>query len=91
MTNQSHQPPEEQPTDITIIVNGRPKDVDKAVLTYDEVVRLAFPNPHSEPHWVYAITYEKGPLSNPEGTLVAGEEVRVKKGMVFNVTETDKS
>ena len=37
------------------------------------------------------ITYRRGPKQNPEGTLVEGGTVKVKDGMIFNVTPTDKS
>ncbi len=76
---------------ITIIVNGRKKTVEQNVLTFEALLALAFdPVPHG-PNWCFTMTYRKGPRPNPEGTLVEGESVRVKEGMVFNVTATDKS
>jgi hypothetical protein len=72
-----------------VIVNGRPKEVDRRELTFDEVVRLAFPGPHG-PNIVFTVTYRKAE-GNKEGTLVQGQNVEVKDGTVFNVTKTDKS
>ena len=72
-----------------IIVNGRPKEVDARELTFDRVVTLAFPGPHG-PNIVFTVTYRKAE-GNKEGTLVQGQEVKVKDGTVFNVTKTDKS
>lgn len=77
--------------EITIIVNGRKKDTVETSLTFDEVVELAFEHPPTGPNTLFTITYRNGPRKNPEGTLITGQKVRIKKGMVFNVTATDKS
>jgi hypothetical protein len=80
-----------RPRDITIIVNGERKTVRTTELSFDQVVDLAF-NPRPQgPNIVFTITYRKGPKENPEGTLVQGGVVKIKDGMVFNVTATDKS
>lgn len=73
----------------TIIVNGRRREVSQHKLTYLEVVQLAFPGEMPTETIVFTVTY-----SNPhgkDGTLVAGEEVVVKDGMIFNVRKTDQS
>ncbi len=75
----------------TIIVNGRQKLVTKKELTFAEVVALAFDNPPTGPNIVFTITYRRGEGNKPEGTLVEGETVKIKEGMIFNVTATDKS
>jgi len=76
----------------TIYVNGRARQVAaKELLTFDEVVALAFENPAKGPNIVYTVTYRRGEGNKPEGTLVEGESVKVKDGMIFNVTRTDKS
>ncbi|MFO0855929.1 MAG: multiubiquitin domain-containing protein [Phycisphaerales bacterium] len=74
-----------------IIVNGRPKTVNRPRLTFPQVVALAFDPVPTGPNWVFTITYRNGPRANPEGTLLPEDTVRLKKGMVFNVTATDKS
>ncbi|MBI4220652.1 MAG: multiubiquitin domain-containing protein [Chloroflexi bacterium] len=76
---------------ITIIVNGRQKTVDDKELTFAEIVALAFDNPPSGPNIVFTVTYRRGQGNKPEGTMVDGETVKVKEGMIFNVTATDKS
>lgn len=73
---------------VTIIVNGRPKEVTKGELSYAEVVELAGLTP--SPKTIFTITYRKGE-GNKEGSLVDGESVKVKDGMIFNVTPSDKS
>jgi hypothetical protein len=75
----------------TVIVNGRPKRVNQSKLTFKRVVALAFDPIPDGPNWVFTITYRNGPASNPEGSLIEGQSVRIKNGMIFNVTATDKS
>jgi hypothetical protein len=76
---------------VTIIVNGRQKVVTKDELSFDEIVALAFDNPPTGENIVFTITYRRGHGQKPEGTLVKGETVKIKDGMIFNVTATDKS
>lgn len=77
--------------EIDIIVNGKKKTTTDTSLTFEEVVKIAFETPPEGPNTLFTITYRNGPKQNPEGTLTAGHKVRIKKGMVFNVTSTDKS
>ena len=74
-----------------IIVNGREKIVAQHELTYVDVVRLAFENPEFTENVIYTVTYKRGPDQKPEGTMVAGDLVKVKPGMIFNVTPTNQS
>jgi hypothetical protein len=93
MSNTQENKKEEPGTkkDVTIIVNGQQRTVHKEDLSYAEVVALAFDNPPTGPNIIITITYRRGQGEKPEGTLVAGGTVKVKEGMVFNVTATDKS
>ncbi len=77
--------------EIVIIVNGRQKVVTKKELSFAELVVLAFDNPPSGENILFTITYRKGPHQNSEGTLLEGITIKIKKGMVFNVSATDKS
>jgi hypothetical protein len=54
-------------------------------------VSLAFPAGTSGANTIYTITYRRGHGQKPEGTLVDGQSVKLKDGMIFNVTPTDKS
>lgn len=74
-----------------VTVNGRPKVVTAKELSFAEVVALAFDTPPTGPNAIFTVTYRKGGGKNHEGTLIAGESVRIKDGMIFNVTPTDKS
>src|SRR5438045_2761612 len=77
---------------VTIIVNGRPREVEKEKISFEEVVLLAFPSAQLQnPDFEYTVTYAKGPKDNKEGTLTKGKSVQVHDGMTFNVTETNKS
>tara|TARA_R110002072_G_scaffold101703_1_gene224027 strand:- start:36538 stop:36798 length:261 start_codon:yes stop_codon:yes gene_type:complete len=76
---------------LTIIVNGREKAVDSRRLCYDELLALAFDPVPSGEFICFSVTYRRGHGSCPEGTLDEGECVRVRKGMIFNVSFTDKS
>ena len=58
--------------DITIIVNGRPREVTGNKITYEDVVKLAFPDDASNQDSDYTVAY-----ANPhgkDGTLVAGQD-----------------
>lgn len=75
----------------TVVVNGRDKTVTTRELTFAQVVALAFDNPPTGPNIVFTITYRRGEGNKPDGTLSEGGSVKVKDGMIFNVTPTDKS
>lgn len=77
--------------EITIVVNARPRVVAKEDISFEEIVTLAFDAPPVGENTVYTVTYRKGQGHKPEGTLVPGATTKVKEGMIFNVTATDKS
>jgi hypothetical protein len=75
----------------TIIVNGRKKEVTAKELPYQELLTLAFGNNvPAGPNIVITVTYSKGE-GGKHGSLLPGDKVKIKKGMIFNVTATDKS
>lgn len=75
-----------------IIVNGRPKTVEQKELTFDEVIKLAFENPPHGADTIFSVTYRKGGNEHrPEGVMVEGDTVKVKKGTIFNVSATNRS
>ncbi len=74
-----------------IIVNAQEKTATTKILTFEQIVALAFPNPPTGQNIRFTVSYEDGPHANPAGSLVAGGKVKIKEGMVFNVTRTDKS
>lgn len=80
-----------KPKTYRIYVNGQEKIVATKTVTYDEIVKLAFPNPPTGQNILFTVGYEDGPHANPSGSLMPGGKVKVKDGMIFNVTPTDKS
>lgn len=81
----------EHDKEVTIIVNTREKIWNKKEISYEEVIVLAFDSYSNDENVVYTVTYSKGPDSHHEGSLVKGGSVKVKDGMIFNVTQTNKS
>jgi hypothetical protein len=75
----------------TIIVNGREKEFEGREISFEQVIVLAFGTVSPDPNISYTVTYKRGEGNKPEGSLVAGESVKVKEGMIFNATATDKS
>jgi len=73
----------------SIVVNGRPREVSDHKLTYLQVVQLAYPGEVPTETIVFTVTY-----SNPhghDGSLIEGQDVVIKDGMIFNVRKTDRS
>jgi hypothetical protein len=78
--------------DTTIVVNAQEKTVAAKEITFEQLVDLAYDgNPPQGENWVFTLTYRRGADESPQGSLVKGASVKVKKGMVFNVTATDKA
>jgi hypothetical protein len=75
----------------TIIVNAREKSFTGREISFNQVIELAFGSISSNPNIVYTVTYKRGEGNKPEGTMDKGDTVKVKDGMIFNVTQTDKS
>jgi hypothetical protein len=72
-------------------VNGRKRVVSTKTLSFDQIVALAFNPVPVGPNVQFSVTYRKGPRKNPDGTLTEGETVHIKDGMIFDVSETNKS
>jgi hypothetical protein len=77
--------------DFRLIVNLEEKLVTNKTQSFSDIVKLAYPTPPSGNEISYKVSYRKGPPANPKGSLVEGESVKVKSGMIFDVAPTDKS
>ena len=75
----------------TIIVNGQKKEVPETKISFEDVVKLAFPTLPPGDNVMFTVRYRHGPKHNPSGTLLEGETVRIKNGMIFDVTQTVRS
>lgn len=72
-----------------IVVNGRQREISGQSISYTQVVQLAFPDDQANETIEYTVAY-----ANPhgkDGTLVNGQEVHIKEGMIFNVSKTNRS
>jgi len=78
-------------SELNIIVNGRIKPWRNDIISFDQVVILAFGMVDQSLTRAYTATYSRGTEPKPEGIIVKGNEIRVKDKMIFNVTATDKS
>lgn len=76
---------------VTIIVNGEPHEVTETRLSFNEVVKLAYPVPPPGQSIEFTVTYHNGPPANPKGTLTEGHSVKITSKMIFHVTPTDRS
>jgi hypothetical protein len=75
----------------TIIVNGEQKTEPKEVLTFVDVLDLAFPPPRPIPNKDFSITYKNAKSIPHHGQLHPGGKVEIKNGTIFDVTPTNKS
>lgn len=76
---------------VTIVVEGTAHEWAKNnEIAFKEVVALEVPDYAEHPEITYSVTYHKG-HGNKEGILAPDESVKVKDGMVFNVSETGQS
>ena len=75
-----------------ILVNGTEYAIPTNVVTYDEVVKIAFPNDPTNPDTLYSVTYEHAESKPHKGTLGRGGQVEAKEhGTEFDVTPTGRS
>ena len=76
---------------VTLVINGEPHEVVETRISFEEVVKLAYPVPPPGQCIEFTVTYRNGPPANPKGTLTAGHSLRIKYKMIFDVTPTDRS
>lgn len=75
---------------VEIFVNTRPKEVPHGQISYEDLLKLAFPGETLPPTANITITFLL-PESGKTGILIPGDSTAVHKGMSFNVKRTDKS
>ena len=74
-----------------ITVNARDRILDHQLVTFEEVVRIAFPGV-SDPNIRFSMTFRHAESNPHAGDLGPGGAVEVKpKGTIFNVTKTVQS
>lgn len=76
---------------LTVIVNGRPKQISRDVLTFDELVDLALDGPARGPQNIVTITFRGASGSLSEGELDEEQHLKLRDQTVVNVTRTEQS
>jgi Multiubiquitin len=77
-----------------IKVNGRNRTVPGHVVSFEEVVKLAFPTGATKPNTKFTVTYRNAAQVPAMDEMEPGQTVKVKRGnnpeheTIFNVTET---
>lgn len=86
----SNRPPKHERTYV-IFVNGRRFEWEKPIISFEEVISLAFGGYNPAPHIAYTVSYFNGPKEYREGTLTKGHFIPVKDGEKINADRTDRS
>lgn len=87
MSNENSAQAPSQNKSYDIVVNGKQRTVTEKSISYEQVVRIAFPEGPFD--ILYTVAY-----ANPhgkDGTLAPGQDTHVKDGMSFNVVKTNRS
>jgi hypothetical protein len=74
-----------------IVVNARREVICGRRVSFEELVKLAFPVPPPGIDVQYTVQFTRGPEHNPSGPLIEGQSVRIRDGMEFDVTPTNRS
>jgi hypothetical protein len=83
---------EQQAQTVTIYIEATPHEWPKdEEISYEQVVTFEFPDYPQHPEITYSVTYKRGHGNKPEGVLVPKATVKVKEGMIFNVSATGQS
>lgn len=77
------------PQVITLIVNGKEKQWRDRVISFVQVITLAYGSYQENAN--YTVNYGRGPNANQEGSMLKGETIFVKNKMIVNATLTNKS
>jgi hypothetical protein len=88
MSAQEH---ESKDHEVNIVVNGKAKKTNHALLTFEEVVSLAYPTPPAAGDIVYTVVYHNADQEPRNGTLIATKSVTVRNGTSFDVKHTVRS
>lgn len=74
---------------VTVFINARTHELEKDDILFEELVQLAFPN-GTGGEAQYRVSYRRAQGKKSE-TLAAGQSVKLKEGMEFNVDVTNRS
>lgn len=92
MSSENHEFAKPEAKTVTVYFNGREKQIlKKDTISFEEAVAYAFDTPPSGDGVQFSIQYSRGHGDKPTGTLLEGQSVKVKEGMEFDVTPTNRS
>jgi hypothetical protein len=74
-----------------IVVNGDRRVVHGERVTFEEIVKIAYPIPPPGTDVQFTVQYTRGPETRPASTLIEGQSVKIRDGMEFDVTPTNRS
>ena len=80
-----------QPELITIVINGRARQVKGPKISFSEVVALAFPTRRQGPKGSSRSNTSAALTTSLRELRLRGRSVKIKKGMEFDVTPTNRS
>jgi len=77
----------------TLILNLEEKTVPDPTVTFDQIVRLAFPDLADQPETTFKVTFRKAEGPTHDGSMVDGDTVEIKKNgkTSFTVVHATKS
>ena len=83
----------ENEKDYGVIVNLEAKEVRSVTVTFEEIVRLAFPHKADHPNTTFKVTYCKAESTPHDGTMVEKDHIEIKKdgATSFTVVHATKS
>jgi len=77
-------------TGYEITINSRLHILEDPVITFEQVIRLAFPD-EQDPLIIYSMTYRFAASQPSSGDLSPGQSIRIKTGTQINVTPTGRA
>lgn len=74
-----------------IIVNSKDKVWNKNKINFVEIITLAKGTFNPDPKVRFTVTYKRGPVENPQGSMIREDIVCLVNKMIFNVRQSNKS
>jgi Multiubiquitin len=81
----------QEPKTVTIYVNTDPHEVEHGKLTFQQIVKFAYPDKASDPSILFKVSYRRGKGHSELMTLAEGGSVEAQEGMIFNVSYENRS
>ena len=82
---------EQEKKTVAIFVNTDEHQVEHGKLTFQQVVKLAYPDKAADPNILFKVSYRLGRGHSELKTLADGGDVEVQEGMIFNVSYENRS